>query len=46
MDIILNLYLKTEISLCLEGKMILTIINLMKIFTMGEKVEVVYFLYL
>ena len=44
MSIILNLYLKTGISLCLEGRMMLNIINLQKIFTRGKKVQVVYFL--
>ena len=40
---ILNLYLKTGVSLCLEGRMMLTIINLTKIFTRREKAEAVYF---
>ena len=43
MGIILNFYLKTGISLCLEGRMMLTIINLRKIF---KKEEAVCFLYL
>ena len=47
MGTILNWYLKTGVSLYLEGRMMLTIINLTKIFTGGgEKVEVVYFLQL
>ena len=44
MGIILNLYLKTGISLCLEGRMMLIIINLTKIFSSGETVKVAYFL--
>ena len=43
---ILKLYLKTGISFCLEGRMMLTIINLTKIFIRGENVEVVCFLHL
>ena len=43
MGIILNLYLKSGISLCLEGRMMLTIICMLahptKIFTKGDKVE-------
>ena len=46
MGIILNLYMKTGISLCLEDRMMLSIINLTKIFTKGENVEVLYFLHL
>ena len=46
MGTILNWYLKTGISLYLEGWMMLTIINLTKIFTRRENVEVVYFLHL
>ena len=46
MAIILSLYLKTGISLCLEDRMILSIINLTKIFTKGENVEVLYFFHL
>ena len=44
--IILNFYVKTEISFFLEGRMMLTIINLTKIFTEVGNVEVVYFLHL
>ena len=44
--IILNFYAKTGISFFLEGRMMLTIINLMKIFTEVGNVEVVYFLHL
>ena len=43
MGIILKLYLKTGISLCLEGRIMLTIIDMTMIFTRGEKVEEVYF---
>ena len=46
MGTILNWYLTTGISLYLEGWMMLTIINLTKIFTRRENVEVVYFLHL
>ena len=46
MGTILNWYLKTGVSLYLEGWMMLTIINLTKIFTRRENVEVVYFLHL
>ena len=46
MGTILNLYMKTGISLCLEGKIIVTIISLKKIFTWGENVEVLYPLHL
>ena len=35
--IILNLFLKTRISLCLKGTMMLTIIILTKVFTRGRK---------
>ena len=41
--IILNFYVKTGISFFLEGRMMLTIINLTKIFTEVGNVEVVYF---
>ena len=43
MGTILNFYLKSGISLCLEGRMMVTIINLKKNFTRRENVEVVYF---
>ena len=44
MGTILNLYLKTEISLCLQGRMMLTIINLTKIFyQMGECKRSIFF---
>ena len=36
MGITLNLYLNTEISLCLESMMMLTITKLTKIFTTGK----------
>ena len=40
----LNFYLKPRIFLWLEGRMMLTIIDVTRIFTRGENVEVVYFL--
>ena len=43
MGTILNFCLKSGISLCLEGTMMVTIINLKKNFTWKENVEVVYF---
>ena len=46
MCIILNMCLKTGISFYLEGRIMLTIINLTKKFAREEKVEVVYFVYL
>ena len=46
MCIILNMCLKTGISLYLEGRIMVTIINLTKKFAREEKVEVVYFVYL
>ena len=41
---ILKMYLRTGVSLCLEVRMMLTIINLTKVFIRGDNVEVVYFL--
>ena len=42
MDTILNLYLKTGISLCLECRMMLTLINRTEIFNRRKNVEAVY----
>ena len=39
MGTILSLYLKTGISLCLESRLMLIIINLTKVFTKGKNVE-------
>ena len=39
MGIILNLYLKTGIFVCLEGRMMLTIINVTKTFTRGGEIK-------
>ena len=46
MGVILNLYLKTGIPLFLDGRMMLSIINLTKFLVGGEKVEAVYFFHL
>ena len=41
---ILKMYLRTGVSLCLEGRMMLTVINMTKVFIRGDNVEVAYFL--
>ena len=43
---ILNLYWKTGILFCLDGRIMLTIINLTKISIRRDNVEAVYFLHL